>query len=279
MTSTQQDAWAQLQTTLQAYGFTGADLQALVTFAQQAIINGDSQDQILLNLEQTDQFKARFPAIGQLSAQGVAITPADYINLEKQYASLEQQAGLPANYASYDQLIANQVSASEYSARLNQGYLAVAMAPPETQQAMQDYYGATPGQLAAYFLDPKKAEPMLLAQAASAQIGGAAAASGFGEATQADAFRLAQQGVTYSQAQTGFQTLAGEKQLTSGQLPGQKGSYGFTPENLEQAQFGSDAQTKLQLQIQADMEKNSFQSGAQIGSGQQGLTGAGTVQR
>lgn len=278
MTSSQQDAWAQLQQTLQQYGFSGQDLTSLVSFAQQQIVAGNSQQQVLLNLEQTPQFQARFPAIQTLSQEGVAISPAEYISLEQQYASLEHAAGLPADFASYDQLIAGQVSPSEYADRINKGYLAVETAPPETVQAMQDYYGVSKGQLAAYFLDPKNQEPLLLQQAMAAQIGGASAVSGFGRVDEGQAMRLAQQGVTYSQAQQGFQQLSGEKQLYT-PLPGQGQRYGFTTDNLLGAQFGSDGQTKLQLQIQADQEKNYFQQGTGVASTSTGLTGAGQVQR
>ena len=278
MTSSQQDAWAQLQQTLQSYGFSGSDLQALVQFAQQQIIAGNSQQQVILNLEQTPQFQQRFPAIGKLAQQGVAISPAEYISLEQQYAQLEQAAGLPKNFASFDNLIANQVSPSEYADRINKGYLAVSTAPPETIKAMQDYYGVTHGQLAAYFLDPAKAEPILLQQAQAAQIGGASAASGFGQVSQDQAMRLAQQGVSYAQAQQGFQQLSQQSQLFHN-LPGQGQRYGFTTDNLLGATFGSDGQTKLQLQIQAEQEKNYFQQGTGVASTQQGLTGAGNVQR
>jgi hypothetical protein len=279
MSSSQADAWSQLQQTLQQYGFSGSDLTALVQFAQQQIIAGNSQTQVLLNLEQTPQFAARFPAIVDRQKAGLPpISPAEYLSLESSYEQLERASGLPANFASYDQLIAADVSPTEYSDRINKGYLAVATAPPETVRAMQDYYGVTQGQLAAYFLDPAKAEPLLLQQAQAAQIGGASSVSGFGQVDQAQALRLAQQGVTYGQAQQGFQTLSAQSQLTH-PLPGQGQRYGFTTDNLLGAEFGSDGQTKLQLQIQADLEKNQFNQGGQVAGTQTGLTGAGTVQR
>lgn len=278
LTSTQTDAWNQLQTLLASYGFTGQDLTDLTAWAKGQIVAGNSPTLVALNLQQTPQFQARFPAIGVLSKQGVAITPAQYISLEQTYAQLEQQAGLPPNFASFDELIANQVSPTEYADRLNKGYLAVATAPPETVKAMQDYYGVTQGELAAYFLDPTKAEPLLLQKAQAAQIGGASAVSGFGEVTGDQALRLAQMGVSYSQAQQGFQKLASEGQLTN-PLPGQGSRYDFTTDRLLGAQFGSDGQTQLQLQIQAEQEKNAFAQGVGVTGTQQGLSGAGAVQR
>lgn len=289
LTTTQADAWTQLQTTLQSYGFTGSSLTALVAWAKAQVIAGNSADQITLNLMQTPQFEARFPAISVLSNEGVAITPAQYINMEQSYAALEQQAGLPANFASYDALIAAQVSPSEYSARLNQGYLAVAQADPTVIAAMKDYYGVTTGELAGYFLNPTAAEPLLLQKAVSAQIGGASAMSGFtgtqGSAggaegiTQAQALRLAQLGVTQSAAQTGFQKLAAQKQLYQ-PLPGQ-GNVGnpLSTDQLLNAQFGSDAQTQLQLQLQADFEKGTTGQGTQVAQTNQGAVGTGSVSR
>lgn len=279
MTSSQADAWAQLQQTLQAYGFSGQDLASLVDFAKQQITAGNSQTQVLLNLENTPQFAARFPAIIERRNAGLPpISPAEYLSLESSYEQLERAAGLPPNFASYDKLIAADVSPSEYSDRINKGYLAVSQAPPETMKAFQDYYGTTPGQLAAYFLDPTKAEPLLLQQAAAAQIGGASAVSGFGQVDQHQALKLAQQGVTYGQAQQGFQTLAQASQLYN-PLPGQGQRYGFTTDNLLGAQFGSDGQTKLQLQLQADYEKGLTAQGTQVGQTSQGATGVGSVSR
>lgn len=278
MTSTQQDAWAQLQQTLQAYGFAGNDLTALTNWAQQQIINGNSSNQIALNLMQTPQFEARFPAIQTLAQEGVAITPAQYIALEQQYAQLEQAAGLPPNFASFDELIANQVSPSEYSDRLTKGYLAVATAPPEVLQEFEKYNNVSQGDLVAYFLDPTKGEPILQQKALAAQLGGAASVSGFGEISGDQAMRLAQMGVNYNQALQGFQQLSEQRQL-EGTLPGQGQRTSFSTDQLLGAQFGSDGQTKLQLAIQGEQEKNYFNQGTGVAGTSTGLTGAGPVQR
>lgn len=283
MTSSQVNAWTQLQATLASYGFTGQDLTNLVAWAKNEIIVGNSANQITLDLQQTPEFKARFPAIGVLASQGIAITPAQYISLEQTYAQLEHNAGLPANFASFDQLIANQVSPSEYSARINQGYLAVAQADPTVVQAFQDFYGVDRGHLAAYFLDPNRALPLLQQQAVSAQIGGAATQAAFSNRgqtlNQAQALRLAQMGVTQPQAQQGFRQLSTEAQLYN-PLPG-AGQVGnpLTNDQLLNAQFGSDGQTQLQLQLQAEFNKAQTEQGTQVAQTSQGATGTGSVQR
>jgi hypothetical protein len=277
-TSTEQSAWAQLQQTLAAYGFAGADLVALTAWAKGELIAGKDTNQLALDLQRTPQFAKRFPAIIARQNAGLPpVSPAEYLSLESSYAQLEQAAGLPRNFASYDALITNDVSPTEYADRLNQGYLAVAQADPEVVKAFQDYYGVSKGQLAAWFLDPKKTEPMLLQQAAAAQVGGASAGSGFGEVSSAEATRLAQQGVNFSQAQQGFQKLASESQLYRG-LPGQA-EPSLTDTQLLNAQFGSDAATQQELARRAAYETGTTNTGTQVAGTAAGATGLGTVQR
>ena len=277
-TSSEQSAWAQLTQTLQAYGFAGADLSALVAWAKGELVHGKSTDQISLDLYQTPQFARRFPAIIQRMKAGLPpVSPAEYVGLEASYEQLERAAGIPPNFASYDALIANDVSPTEYGDRINQGYLAVAQAPKEVRDAFATYYGVGAGQLAAYFLDPKKAEPMLLQQANAAQIGGASAQSGFGLVSSPEATKLAQMGINFSQAQQGFAKLASESELYRG-LPGQA-QVPLTRPQLEMAQFGSDAETQKILQRQAAYETGTTNVGTNVATTQEGATGLGAVQR
>lgn len=292
LSAAQQDAWTVLQQLLASYGFSGTALNQLVAWAKGQIISGNSATLITLNLQKTPQFEQRFPAIQTLANEGVAITPAEYISTEQAYAQLEQAAGLPPNFASYNQLIAMQVSPSEYADRITNGYLAVNQADPTVIQAFQDYYGVTKGQLAGYFLNPTKAEPLLKQQALAAQIGGAAAmahfkgpqkiaGTGAEGVNQAEALRLAQLGVTQSAAQTGFQALSAEQQLYQPQVGQGQGAVGnpLTNDQLLNAQFGSDGQTKLQLELQAQFEKGTTEQGTQVGQTSTGATGLGVVQR
>lgn len=288
MTTAQTSAWQILQTILAQYGFTGTALTQLVAWAKGQIIAGNDPNLITLNLQQTPQFIARFPAIEQRLKAGLPpITPAEYLGVERSYAQLERAAGIPPNFADYDKLIAADVSPTEYSDRITKGYLAVAQADPTVVKAMQDYYGVTVGQLAAHFLDPSKSTPQLIQQAVSAQVGGASAQAGFHNGpqtgpegiSQGQALRLAQMGVTQPQAQQGFQTLAHEQQLYE-VLPG--GAHVGNPLSTDQlldAQFGADGQTKLQLELQAEFEKGTTGQGTQVAQTSSGATGLGAVQR
>ena len=287
LTTAQQSAWDILQATLAAYQFTGTQLTQLVAWAKQEVISGNDPALIALQLQQQPAFIQRFPAIeARLKAGLPPISAAEYLANERTYSQLERAAGIPPNFASYDQLIAADVSPTEFADRINKGYLAVAQADPTVVKAFQDYYGVTAGQLAAHFLDPTKSAPLLEQQAVAAQIGGASAQSAFKATTalpegisQAQALRLAQMGVTQPVAQQGFQTLSAEQQLYS-PLPG-GGHVGTTPttDQLLNAQFGSDGQTKLQLELQAGFEKGTTNEGVAVGKTAQGATGVSSVQR
>lgn len=283
-------AWDQIQQTLSGYGFTPDELSQLLAFAKNEIINGNSPTQIALDIQNQPAFQQRFPAIAQRQQNGLPpISVSDYLSLEDSYAQAEQAAGIPPNWASYDQLIANNVSPTEYSDRLTEGYEAVAKADPTVIQAFQDYYGAGPSQLAAYFLNPQKALPQLIQQATAAQIGGAASQSHYNTdqrygplvgsegLSQDEALRLAQLGVTQAQAQSGFSQIAKESQVT-GTLPGQ-GQHALTQDQLLNATFGSDGLSAQQIAENEQLQKNYFAQGTQVGASSTGLQGAGVVQR
>lgn len=281
MNATQQSAWAILQQTLQSYGFTGSDLASLTKFVQTELINGTGADQISLDLQNSREYAKRFPAIIQRRQAGLPpISAGEYVSLERQYAQLERAAGLPVNFTDqshYDSLIARDVSSSEYSSRINDGYVAMLQAPAEARQALKDYYGVTDGHLAAYFLDPNKALPLLKQQAQAALIGGAGIRSGFGEVSQGQAARVAQLGVSSDAAQTGFMELFHERQLTH-TLPGQAQTAISADQQLGAA-FGGDEATRELLQRRADEQKATFQAGGKFGEDQAGIAGIGQVVR
>lgn len=278
---TQQSAWAQLAQTLQQYGFTGTDLSALEDLVKTELINGSGTDQITLDLDASPEFARRFPAIVYRRANNLPpISPADYLSLQTSYQQLEHSAGLPPQMfdsAHWDSLIAADVSPTEYSTRINQGYVAAIQAPPEVRQALQDYYQVGPGDLTAFFLDPGKALPIIQQRFAAAQIGGASVRTGFGEVNAGQAQRLAQLNVTADAAQTGFTALEHERQLT-GVLPGQSQT-ALSTDALLGAQFGGDAAAQEELVRRAEAQKNQFTQGGAFGATQTGATGLGQVVR
>lgn len=279
--ASEQNAKTRIIQTLEQYGFSGADLTALTNFAWNELVNGVPEAQVVLDIQGTVQFNNRFPAIQQRIAAGLPpISVADYLADEDAFAQVDAAAGIPNNFSDFNELIAKDVSPTEYQARIQQGYLAVALAPPDVMAAFQQYYGVTKGELAAYFTDPNQSQAILLQKAMAAQIGGAATGSGFNRPINAgEATVLAQHGVTYAQAQTGFSQLAQEKQLYQ-PLPGQGTGPGtkLTTDQLAGATFGYNGDAAEALKLQAAGENAFFQGGTSVGTSGTN-TGAGAIQR
>lgn len=291
----EQSALSTIEQTLASYGFSGTQLQQLVSFAWSQIQDNVPAAQVALNIQNQPAFIQTFPAISERIAAGLPpITPAEYLSDLDSYTQTLVSAGIDPTSVNLNDLVAKDVSPSELSSRIQQGYVAIAMAPQDVINAFQQYYGTTKGQLVQYFTNPSANQATLLQQATAAQIGGAAMGAGFeganGQSTtspisQSLALQLAQQGVTYSQAQSGFAQLASEAQLYS-KLPGQgevqTGPGGGSPYTASTSQLAESAfqgaqgglETQ-QLQLQAQREENYFKQGTQLGSsGQQTAVGA-----
>lgn len=234
MTSIGTTAKAIIGQVLKSYGLT-----SLTTWAWNEITAGASTQQVILNMYTTPQFKTRFPGIFTRKAAGLPpISPADYVSYEDQMAQLENQYGLPQGFLTTPNRVATfigkDVSASEISARVQQGYAVVAYAPPAVRQAFTAMFGANgDGSLASYFLTPKHTAPILEQQATAAQISGVAS-QGSISMTTTDALRLAQMGVSPSGVQSGVSQLEQQAPLFSARInqPGVAQGQGI------EAQFG-----------------------------------------
>jgi len=161
--------------------------------------------QVLNTIYSSDAYKARFAAneaIRKRMAEGKGrpgdklLSPAEYIATEATYKEILQEAGLPSGF--YDQqedfsnLIANSISASELTARVNIAANALQKADQSIIKSLKDYYGLSQGDLVAYMLDNKKAFDTINSRFqysteeaklmyTSAEVGGAATRAGMGE--------------------------------------------------------------------------------------------------
>lgn len=215
MTSTitsKADARGILNTALTQFG-----LSSLADWAWKQYTKGSSVDQIILDLRERPEYKARFPAMEELSKQGHALSESQYIAQEQQYAQIMHAAGLPPGFydkpADYAELFTSNLSPAEVQSRVTNGFAAVANAPAEVRAEFSNFYGVSgDAALAAWFLNPDKAEPALEQQVAAATIGGTGVRFGI-HADLGTATQLAQQGVTADQAQSGFGTLEHQKGL------------------------------------------------------------------
>jgi hypothetical protein len=261
--------------TLDTYG-----LGELRGFANDLVFNRNIIDENILigELREQPAYKRRFAGNEQRRKAGLnALSEAEYIGLEKAYAQLMRQSGLPVGFyddsSDFNNLIGGDVSVAELSERVNQGYEAVTNADPEVVQEMRRLYNIGDGELAAYFLDPQRATPMLLNQARAASIAGQSVRQGAFQLTAAQAEELARAGVGEEQARAGFQAIAAAGELFA-PLPGQTGQ-AISQEEQVAGVFGTSAAAQQRIRRRTRERQAEFEAGggfAAQGSQVTGLT-------
>lgn len=178
-----------------------------------------SPQRLAIEVRRTPQYAARFPGMAARQQSGLpAISEAEYIRDEREYRRLMKSAGLPTGFyddpTDFARFIGNDISPAELGRRIQDGYQAVSQSDPSVRDTMRQFYGVTDGELAAYFLDPSRAEQLIIQQAATAQIGAAAARQGFGAATdRLAAERMQRLGVTELEATQAFGVLGRSREL------------------------------------------------------------------
>lgn len=144
----------------------------------------DNQAAIEINLEQTDQFKARYGIIAEMrqrAATGAAVhvpKVAEVREYEQTVTSVMRQAGLP-NYM-YDSwqdaqnLMKQDLSVPEIEQRLGQAWERVHNVDPAIREAYGQFYGTLAGDaaLASTFLDPTKTMANIEKQSRAAYTAG-----------------------------------------------------------------------------------------------------------
>ena len=277
---TDQDATAILQAELSSWGF-GQDAQQ---WAAAQITSNNSIDQVLYSLRQQPFYTNSI--FGQVAAARSAnnlpaMTEAQILSYQDYATGVAQQAGLPAGFVNTPELVelmGKDVSTAELDARITTAYTDYAKSDPNTQAALQQDYGVTPGNAAAYFLDPDKALPVLQQQFTTAQMQGAAVTTGYGTINQQQGQLMAQLGTTQTQAETGFTDLAKEAQLFN-QLPGE-GIPGITQDVQLGAEFGGNAQDQEAIKLKGEERAAPFAGNYHFAETQgRGITGLGSTPR
>lgn len=229
----QRDARQTIRQVLETYGLAELSDFTYTEIIAKETVNINNPDAIVFALREQPAFQKRFAGNAARLKKGLPeLTPAEYLSLEDQYRTTLRSNGLPTEFYDspddFQQLIEGDVSIQEFNERIGEGYRAVADADPEVKRQMQQLYGVTDGELAAYFLDPAKAAPILTRQARAAQIAARGVEQAGIQLTSSLAEDLARRGVTQAEAQQGFaeigalgelrQTFAGETALSQEQL-------------------------------------------------------------
>lgn len=203
----QRNAYLGLKNQLDQFGLGGL-ANSLLTYIQQ----GYSSDGLAYLLAQTPEYKQRFSGNAVRVKNGLpALSPSEYIATEAAYRQVLAAANLPKSFydqpSDYANLIGSDISPDELKTRADHAFKYTQMTDPSVRNALKTYYGIDDQHIAAYFLDPNKAQNLLDKQALAAEIGGAAAQQGL-NVDKAKAESYYDLGVSADQARTGAQNAA-----------------------------------------------------------------------
>jgi hypothetical protein len=127
---------------------------------------------------------------------------------------------------------------------------------------MQELYGVNEAGLAAYFLDPTKAAPILTRQAEAAKISARAKGLANVQLTALTAEELAARGITQAEAEAGFTKLG----LQQGLYTEMAGEQGLTQQQKVGAALGTDINAQTILEQRKSSRLSPFKGGGKFTS-------------
>jgi hypothetical protein len=274
-----QDSKALIMTYLKKYG-----LESLESYITDIMARGvTSESAVLFSLRETEAYKKRFAANAKRVANKLSeLTPGTYVEMENTYREVMKANGMDAYFNRSDileNLIGGDVSARELQSRISEGYRRVREADPATKAQMLQLYQVNDADLAAYFLNPEEAMPVLTRRAEAARLAARGKEQGGIQLTSGTAEELASRGISEAQAFETFGAMAQKRGLYEA-LPGEE-----TMDLEEQlgAAFGYDPMAQKRLAERVALRRSQFQGGGRFASttgATQGTTetGAGTAQ-
>ena len=258
--------------------FAQYGLSSLGTKVLDLARKGYTEATITLELQNTDEYKARFAANAERQKKGLSVlSPAEYLSVEDAYRQTLRAYGLNQfdNDTYVRQFIAYDVSPSELSTRVVTAVQRVQNADPVVARTLRDYYGIGSADMVAYVLDPNEQLPKIQRQVAAAEIGAAARLQGL-EAGVSVSEQLASQGITQAEAQKGYATIA-DILPTAEKLSSIYGSQleGYSQAEAEQEVFNTLASAQRKRKALIERETSAFggRSGTSRASLSTGLGG------
>lgn len=164
-------------------------------------------DTIELMLAKTDEYKKRFAGNEMLRQAGKnVLSIGEYLSVENQMQQNFKQLGLPEGLRSKDyiaKIIGSGTSVNEATSRAKSASDMVYSTPASVRNEYLRLYGVGVGDLAAAFLDPAVAEPIINERIRKSTIGGAARDQGV-QSNLVNEIASATPDITYTQAAQGF---------------------------------------------------------------------------
>jgi hypothetical protein len=166
-------------------------------------------------------------------------------------------AGFYDDPVSLQNFLINDISPDEILARVTQGYQAVRNADPTVVNELKTLYNLDDGSIAAFFVDPNKAQDNILRAARAAEVAAQARKQAGIGLTATTAEELVRQGVTESEAQAGFTTYRQQESLYRPLM----GEQAITQEEAIAGTLGTNAQAAQRIATTKRRRKGTFEAG------------------
>ena len=276
------DARSSINVVLDTYGLSELAEYVYKEVIVSGNVNINNPDAIIFAIREQPAYQKRFSANKERVKNGFdELDPASYIALEDQYRATLSANGMPVSFYDskddFDAMIGGSVSPAELQSRVQEGYRAVQDADPEVKRQMYAL-GFAEGDLAAYFIDPNRMRPTLVAadykrQAQAAKIAARGSELAGIQLTGGLAEDLARRGITETEAETGFTAIGKLGELTT-QFGGETA---LSQEQIIGQQFGTDVAAAQELEKRRRRRVGEFTGGGSFARTQGETSGAVTT--
>jgi hypothetical protein len=261
---------------LRTYGFNEEDIAGLVDFIKESLIMGDDAVTITQRLRERPEYERRFPAMKLRQAAGFnAISELQYLELEDAYRQTLRAANMPVGF--YDEpsdfatLIELDVSANEFQRRVSLAYQFENEANADVVKQLKELYNLGPEWVAAYYLDPKKTEDLILQeqQMRTAELSSAVMNTIGAGLTKRAAERMEQASIGVSDIPKLSQRVGMVSRLI--------GEEAMTASEIATGSFGIDTAAATKLRRRGEGRLTPFAGNAGVLVGEGGLSGFGAA--
>lgn len=243
-------------------------LESLTSWASNAIINGWSEDQVLLEMYGRQEFKTRFAGMFMLESKGQPpISIDEYLAYEKTVHNLAAMWGTTLTKEEVDKMIGNSLSPVEVERRFDIAAAAIYESDIETRTELERMFNVNLGQQMKYWMNPTAELGVLEQQYRMAEVAGAALRTGYEQLTSDQAKRLTEAGVTREQAVTGFGQLVGMQPLFTPMDIGE----GAITQDQQVALLAGDADVEELIKNRVERRQAEFGGSGSYGVGEQGF--------
>lgn len=232
--------------------------------------------EITRRIRESPEHAARYPGFAELQKKGRGISEGQWVEMERAYVQVARKYGIPPGFYDspddFGKMIVGEQSPAEFDRKLA-AYEDVYRSSIETNSEFARMYGIGKGGMLAYFIDPDRAEPVLLQQGRAAAISGTALRTGFGALNIEQAERLESVGLNAAQAEQAFGSLAAASELFN---PLDAGEDAISRDEQIGAVAGSTA-AQQRIEKRRAKRKAVFDGAAGYGATEGGVTGLGSA--